>query len=220
MANIAVICEGVSEFNILNHMVSRYSGGHFLNAIQPRIDDVSSVQSSEGGWSRVLAHCNDAVFEHIFQFNDYLIIQIDTDSSHISPYDVSAAYPDGRQKSRKRFHAEVKARLMRDVSREIRKRYLDKIIFAICNNEIECWLLPLYYTDSRRCHTHNCIYLLNLAMSKKGLSGIPDKLKNSPQARKAYRTILKNLKKPQDVVRIAENNPGLKAFLQGLDSIV
>lgn len=38
MANIAVICEGVSEFNILNHIVSRYAGEHFLNAIQPRIN--------------------------------------------------------------------------------------------------------------------------------------------------------------------------------------
>ena len=137
MANIAVICEGVSEFNIINHIVSRYLGDHSLNAVQPKINN--DTQADEGGWSRVLDHCKDDDIEPIFQLNDYLIIQIDTDTSHISPYDIPHNFKDGSAKSPRRLHAEIKARLMRELSSDIRKKYIHRIIFAICHNEIECW---------------------------------------------------------------------------------
>lgn len=219
MANIAVICEGVSEFNIIAHIVSRYCGDHSLNAIQPKINDIDATQATDGGWSRVLVHCTPEVFDNIFQFNDYLIIQIDTDSSHISPYEVKHCFPDGSGKSHKRLHAEIKARLMAGIPHSVRCKYLDRIFFAICHNEIECWLLPIYYSDNNRCRTNNCIYTLNRALSKKKMPGIPDEGKNSPMARKTYRVILKNLKKKDDISRIASGSFGFSAFIAGLDTI-
>ncbi|MBD5280553.1 MAG: hypothetical protein HDS35_08420 [Bacteroides sp.] len=219
MANIAVICEGVSEFNILNHIVSRYAGEHFLNAIQPRINYNKQTQSDDGGWSRVLDHCTNEVIEDIFKLNDYLIIQIDTDSSHISPFDIVHNFKDGTEKSHERLHAEIKARLVRDLSNEIRKRYLHRIFFAICHNEIECWLLPIYYTDKRACKTHNCIKVLNLELSRRNMAGIPDTNKNSSQARKAYNAIFKSMKKRAIIEQMATNSYGFKCFLLGLDSM-
>lgn len=219
MANIAVICEGVSEFNIINHIVSRHNEEHFLNAIQPKINHDKETQADEGGWSRVLDHCTDEVIEKIFQLNDYLIIQIDTDSSHISPYSIEHYFSDGKAKSHKRLHAEIKARLMKDISHENRKKYLNRILFAICDNEIECWLLPIYYNDNKGCKTNNCIYLLNKELSKRKIPCIPDKQKNSPNARKAYRMILKNIRKKTDVERIASKSWGFSTFIKGLDTI-
>lgn len=220
MASIAVICEGVSEFNILNHIVSRYTGEHVLNAVQPKINRQKETQAEEGGWSRVLDHCTDEVLENIFQLNDYLIIQIDTDASHIKPYDISHNFSDGSSKSHKRLHAEIKARLMREISSTTRKKYLHRIFFAICHNEIECWLLPLFYSDSRACKTNNCIKALNMALSKKNLNGIPDTDKNSPFARDAYKAIFKIMKKREIIERMATNSYGFKSLLNGLDTIV
>lgn len=219
MANIAVICEGVSEFNIISHIVSRHNAEHFLNAVQPRINHATETQADDGGWARVLEHCNDEVIEKIFQLNDYLIIQIDTDSSHISPYCIEHRFADGTEKSRKRLHAEIKARLMRNLSRENRKKYLSRILFAICHNEIECWLLPIYYSDGRACKTNNCIYTLNQELSKHKIPCIPDKQKNSPVARRAYRDILKNIRKKSDVIRIASKSWGFFSFISGLEAI-
>lgn len=218
MANIAVICEGVSEFNIINHIVSRYLGDHSLNAVQPKINN--DTQAEEGGWSRVLDHCKDDDIEPIFQLNDYLIIQIDTDTSHISPYDIPHNFTNGSAKSVPRLHAEIKARLMRELSSEIRKKYIHRIIFAICHNEIECWLLPLFYTDNRACKTNNCIKVLNQELSRRNMDGIPDTNKNSSKARKAYKAILKNMKKRSVIEQMAEHNYGFKCFLAGLNTIV
>lgn len=219
MANIAVICEGVSEFNILNHIVGRHNKNHFLNAVQPKIDPNNEKQADEGGWSRVLDHCTDEVFEQIFQLNDYLIIQIDTDSSHIQPYSIDQRLPDGSAKSPERLHAEIKARLMKNITRGVRKKYLKRIFFAICHNEIECWLLPVYYKDKRGCRSHNCIYLLNAELSKHGIPCIPNRQKNSPNAKKAYRAILKNIRKKDDVISIARESRGFSSFVKGLDTI-
>ncbi len=219
MANIAVICEGVSEFNIINYIASRYKEGLFLNAVQPKINPAKGTQDDDGGWSRVLDHCTDKIINEIFQLNDYLIIQIDTDSSHISPYDVKQENKDGTKKTYKRLHAEIKARLMRDISHETRKKYLNRIIFAICHNEIECWLLPVYFTDNKACKTNNCIYLLNGELLKRDVPPIPDKKKNSPNAQKAYRQILKNIRKKSEVIRIAKYSHGFYNFILGLDTI-
>lgn len=219
MANIAVICEGVSEFKIINHIVSRYIENCFLNAVQPKINPQKEIQEDDGGWSRVLEHCNDDVFENIFQLNDYLIIQVDTDSSHISPFDIKHNFSNGIAKSRQRLHAEIKIRLMKRVSRDVRKKYLNRILFAICHNEIECWLLPIYYNDKRKCKTNNCIFLINEVLSKHKISTIPDKHKNSPNAKKAYREILKNVRRKSDVIRIANESWGFLNFINGLDVI-
>lgn len=219
MANIAVICEGVSEYNIINHIVSRHNPEHYLNAIQPKINHIDETQVDEGGWSRVLDHCTDETIEEIFQLNDFLIIQIDSDSSYISPYNVEQRFNDGTIKSHKRLHAEIKARLMRNIDRNIRKKYLNRILFAICHNEIECWLLPIYYNDKRGCRNNNCIYLLNAELSRHDIPCIPDKNKNSPNAKKAYRSILKNIKKKADVIKIAGRSYGFLNFVKGLDSL-
>lgn len=221
MANIAVICEGVSEYNIINHIVSRYNPDYNLNPVQPKINQATGTQADNGGWARVLEHCNDVEFDNIFQLNDYLIIQIDTDSSHIEPYAVRHVHNDGTPKSHKRLHAEIKARLMRDLSSETKNKYLSRIIFAICHNEIECWLLPLYYDDNRACRTHNCIYTLNKELSRQNIPCIPEKQKNSPNAQKAYRRVLKNIRNREGVIRLVEKSQswGFSSFIKGLDSV-
>lgn len=219
MTSIAVICEGVSEFNIINHIVSRYTGEHIINAVQPKINREKLTQTDNGGWSRVLDHCTDEVIDNIFQLNDYLIIQIDTDSSHISPYDVPSAFKDGTLKSHKRLHAEIKVRLIKNLSRDVKKKYLNRIFFAICHNEIECWLLPIYYSGSQACKTNNCIRTLNQELSRRNLNGIPETNKNCPQARKAYNAILKNMKKRDVIERMGSCSYGLDSFLRGLKTI-
>jgi len=38
---------------------------------------------------------------------------------------------------------------------------LQQNIYAICHNEIECWLLPIYFRDHTKAATNNCIHKLN-----------------------------------------------------------
>lgn len=217
MANIAVICEGASEFKMIEYVVSKYCGFHNINCIQPELSGLNQRQSSFGGWMQVLEHCTPNKLNDIFQFNDFIIIQIDTDTSHMPHYDVKKSHPNGMDKSHHRLHAEIMVRLMRNFNCRERKEILPKIAFAICNNEMECWLLPIFYSDNRACKTNNCIYTLNQALAKKNMPCVPTKDKNSPEGVKAYAKILKNVRRKEDVIRLASFSFGFNAFLLGLD---
>ncbi len=218
MANIALICEGVSEHKIISHIVGRYCDGHTINPIQPKI--LNGKQDGYGGWEQVLGHCNEKTFAEAFQYNDYLIVQIDTDASYQKSYGVPPAHPDGSPKSDARFHAEIKARLLRNIPRAMRSALSDKIIFVICKNEIECWLLPLFYSGGQACRTNNCIFHLNQALAKKGLQGIPKKGKNCDEASKAYQALLrKGFRRKDDIAACASHSYGFGEFLKGLDCV-
>ena len=222
MASIGLICEGVSEINVMTRIVSKYLGDEiFVNPIEPetKMENGALVQNGYGGWQQVLSHCNDETVERILEYNDYLIIQIDTDASIQSGYDVKPQDDDGKQKTVEVLYQEVKERLLMNISPEVREEYEGRIIFAICMNEIECWLLPIYYSDKNRCKTNNCIYTLNQALGKKNIGGIPDKEKNSPNARNVYNKILKNFKNKKSIQDCAQYHYGFNELTKQLDKL-
>lgn len=222
MASIGLICEGVSEINVMTRIVSKYLGDEvFVNPIEPetKMENGVLVQNGYGGWHQVLSHCNDETVERILEYNDYLVIQIDTDASIQAGYDVKPQDNDGKQKAVEEFYQDVKERLLKNISPEAQEKYEGRIIFAICMNEIECWLLPIYYCDNNRCKTNNCIYTLNQALVKKNVGGIPDTDKNSPNARRVYNKILKNLKNKKAIQDCAQYHYGFGELTKQLDKV-
>ncbi len=109
-------------------------------------------------------------------------------------------------------------RLLRDITDELKEKYSDKIIFAVCINETECWLLPLFYNDKRKCSTTGCIGKINNELRKEGM-GIPDKAKNSDGAIQVYNHILKRIKKRKDIQDISAHNYGFNFFIKQLDQV-
>lgn len=222
MVTIGLICEGVSEINVMTRIISKYLGDQvFINPIEPetKVENGVLVQKGYGGWLQVLNHCNDETVERILEYNDYLIIQIDTDASIQTGYDVKSQDDNGKQKPVEDFYQDVKERLLRNISPEVQEKNEGRIIFAICMNEIECWLLPLYYSDKNRCKTNNCIFTLNQALLKRSIGGIPDTDKNSPNARKVYNKILKNLKNKKTIQDCAQYQYGFGELTKQLDLI-
>lgn len=62
MRTVGLICEGVSEINVMETILSRYLGSEYVvNPVEPEVIVENGVrkQASGGGWSRVLAHCNE-----------------------------------------------------------------------------------------------------------------------------------------------------------------
>ena len=219
MASIALICEGASEVKMLTYIVSRYLGDEIVvNAIQPALTQ-QGRQANEGGWLEVLNHCNDDTINAVFATNDYLVIQIDTDACAQVNYDVDVYDENNRKVADGVLYERVRSRLLKDLSAGIQTKYADRILFAICINETECWLLPLYYENDakKRCATTNCIYILNQRLQTEGM-GIPDKAKNTPEAIQVYNKVLKNLKK-KDIPRIAQYNYGFMKFVEQMEGI-
>ena len=219
MASIALICEGASEVKMLTYIVSRYLGDEIVvNAIQPALTQ-QGRQANEGGWLEVLNHCNDDTINAVFATNDYLVIQIDTDACAQVNYDVDVYDENNRKVADGVLYERVRSRLLKDLSAGIQTKYADRILFAICINETECWLLPLYYENDakKRCAITNCIYILNQRLQTEGM-GIPDKAKNTPEAIQVYNKVLKSLKK-KDIPRIAQYNYGFLKFVEQMEGI-
>ncbi len=224
MAEISIgsFCEGVSESNILKHIVERFLGDDVMfTQVEPPITPVHNIdkQSGVGGWLNVLNHCNDDDIKNALAANDYLIIQIDTDTCNRPGYDVNLYDDKGIMVAPEQIYERVVSRLMRDVSPAVQEEYAERIIFAICIDEIECWFLPMYYMNDakKRCATNNCIYILNQMLGRDG-DGLPEDGKNSDGALRVYRKILKGFKK-NNIASYAKYNYGFNKFIERLDVI-
>lgn len=174
----ALITEGVSEHRIIKHIISKYFKDldPDINQIQPKI--VNDKQETTGGWNEVLKYCEKEELNSILIENDYLVIQIDSDKSATSPFSISHTR-NGQPKTDEELHADIKAKLSGLIKPEIKEKYGDKILFAICIHTIECWLLPLYYGDSRKTNTNNCLTTLNRKLGENDISIITPKNKTN-----------------------------------------
>ena len=222
MASIALICEGVSEIKMLSYIINRYMGDDVVvNPIQPslKISHGQEKQDDDGGWLQVLNHCTDNTVKDVMASNEYLVIQIDTDVCIQKSYDVDIYDENHKKVKDDVLYERVCARLIQNISEDIWGEYSNRILFAICFDETECWLLPLYYENDakKRCATNNCIYILNQKLQKDGL-GIPQKDKNSPEAISIYQKVLKKMKR-KDIPSISQYNYGFKKFVEQMDAI-
>ena len=207
----------------MTRILSKYLDDDVIvNPIEPETKTANGylVQNGYGGWQQVLSHCNDETVEKILDFNDYLLVQIDTDASIQKGYDVTPMDENGHPKEVSVFFQDVKNRLLANISEEVQEKYEGRILFAICMNELECWLLPIYYSNNIRCKTNNCLYALNQALGKKNLGGIPEKDKNCAFARNVYHKILKNFKNKNSILDCAQYHYGFLELTKQLDAIV
>lgn len=222
MAAIALICEGVSEIKMLTYIIERYLGENVaVNPIQPSLKLLhgQEKQSDNGGWLQVLNHCTDEMIKDIMASNDFLVLQIDTDACAQANYDVDIYDENHHKVADEILYKRVCDRLRLNISKDIWNEFANRIIFAICFDEIECWLLPLYYANDaqKRCATNNCIFILNQMLQKEGL-GIPSKEKNTPEAAKVYQKVLKKMKR-KEIPNIAQYNYGFQKFVEQMDAI-
>ena len=216
---IGLIAEGASELRILKHIIGRYLGTeHDINEIQPKTN-AEGTQIIPGGWDRVITTfefentVKDALVE-----NDYVLIQIDTDQAQTAPFSVNVLDENGQYCKPEVLHQRVSERILNRIP-NLDESERNRVILAICISEIECWLLPLYYNDSKRCKTTGCIALLNQKLSSNKIDPLPNGNKNSSGTQKTYNTILKNLKKPKEIEECAQYNYGFQYFIQQLKTI-
>mgnify|MGYP000872959729 CR=1 FL=1 len=216
----ALITEGVSEYRVVKHILTRYFKDQDpeINQIQPRIQN--EKQETPGGWNEVLKYCEREELNDILIENDFLVIQIDTDQSPTEPFGISHSLIGSELKPIGQLHSEVVQKLKGLIKPEIREKYENRIVFAICVHTIECWLLPIYYSNNHKSDVSNCHYTLNAALTKKNLQGIPkDKNKNSSQSVRTYDTILSNWKKKTEIEEAAHHNFGFHQFVESLGQI-
>lgn len=222
MASFAIICEGISENLSLHAIIEKMSQtDSYFADLQPKTDisHGHTVQEGSGGWTEVLSHCNTEEFRRALQNNDCLVVQIDTDRCDDPLFGIKKVDESNRPRTHEDIYNDIITRLLQDVDKDFYEANKERIIFAICFDEIECWFLPLFYSDKRACATTGCISKLNQELRKdKGGYYIPEEGKNGANARSTYQFVFKKIKR-KDIPRISQYNYGFKKFVEQMDAI-
>lgn len=213
----AVVAEGPTDFAVLRQILATFFAdpGVVVDQLQPAVDATSGA-SSPGGWYEVFRYIGSERFIGAFERSVFVVIHIDTDVCEEPYFGISRREPNGRERSPAEMLALTQSRLVQEIGPEVFARFRERIIFAIAVETIECWLLPLYYTDNRRSKTTNCLGSLNLMLNAREGFSI-DREKSG--VLKYYLKILRHLRKPKALEDAAKHNPSFTAFVEALRPI-
>lgn len=219
--SFGVICEGLSDFRIIKRVLELYFKGEdiFPTCYAPK--QLPSGKSDFGGWTKVLENCSNNTLKEIFEFNDYAIIQIDTDHSQDIPFNVSHINNNGHIKNHQQLYDDIIVKLNSLITQPDIQNVKNKILFAICIHSTECWLLPLLYNDKRKEHTNNCLNAFNIAVQKKfkGFVILNKKNKNEANGIKVYEKVMSNWERKADIINSAKFNVGFEKFVELIKNI-
>ncbi|MCC3404734.1 MAG: phage tail protein [Microcoleus sp. PH2017_10_PVI_O_A] len=214
MISFGLIAEGLTDQIVIENILAGYFKSLDLDVepLQPERDKDNQNKSKYGGWTLVFDYCKSKDFRESFQFIDYIIIQIDTDVSE--DYDIAHQDENG-EFTPQQLIAKVIDKLRDAIGEDFYNTNQKKIIFAISVHSIECWLLPLYYTDKKKkAKCKNCLNTLNDELSKQHNFTIDKKAKNPEY----YREIAKQYGKHKVLMKHYQHNPSLKLFIEEIET--
>ena len=216
-----IICEGPSDFRIIKRILNVFYKEEepFISCYQPK--QLPSGKSDFGGWSRVLECCSDNTLKEIFEFNNYAVIQIDTDCSPDSPFNVQQIGEEGQIKNHFRLYEDIINKLKSLIVHSEVQKNKHRVLFAICIHSIECWLLPLVYKDNKRENVNNCLAALNRVVQKKnkGMVLLNKQNKNNSAGIKVYDKLISGWKRKVDITNTADHNAGFQKFVESLNEL-
>ena len=212
MTLFGLIAEGETDHAVLENILLGVSGEDIsdeITILQPDIDETTKGTLQEfGGWYNVFQYCLSEDFRDSFQRVQYVVIQIDTDVSEHTHYDIKQTDESGKKLIPAVLVEKVKEKFEQIIVKEFGQDFLqnhqDRILFAISVDEIECWLLPLYYADNIKSKSNNCDFKLHEKAGKF------EKKSND------YDKISKDFRKSKTLLKMYQENPSLKIFLDSV----
>ena len=202
MSYFGVISEGDTDYVVLENILIGYLEKDvtaFINQLQP-------PKGKSGGWSRVLKYCGSSDFKNDFVDNDFMVIQIDTDKSFESPFNVQQEGIKG-DLTIEALIERVKERFLvlfeSSFGVTFFEEYAHRILFAITVHSTECWLLPLYFDDKKdKSEVKSCYEKLN------------KKVKNLQKTYDFYDKVSTDFSFPKKLNRAYNENISLKIFIE------
>jgi hypothetical protein len=171
VSSFALVTEGITDQIALETILNEFYDKNLdIRPIQPIRDATDeSRQQDFGGWEQVLEYCSLPDFENSLLFNDYVVIQIDTDCGDHVNYGV-ALTAQGKDKAQADIIKDVINLLITKIGDDIYNENKERILFAIAVHSLECWFLPLFETSkSKQSRTKNCREHLERAVNKENL---------------------------------------------------
>ena len=212
MPSFALVTEGLTEQIVIENILFGFFDDPDIsvNPLQPLRDETDRNRTiSPGNWHQVLEYCASERFRGAFQFNDYVIVQIDTDVA--ADYGISDRDEEGNELSVEDIIERVKTALIVRIGQGFYETYSRRIIFAVAVQSIECWLLPLLFSDNKRAKTSNCLRTLNQGLARSRNFTIDAKRPDY------YDTISSEYIKRKKLMAVYRFNPSLKIFVDDIE---
>ncbi len=181
-----------------------------INPLQPK------AEGDPANWVRVLDYCCSDDFKPSLDFNDFIVVQLDTDV--LIREQLPAKYKVDLPSSLEvvEIIERVSQLLIKliDGDEAFWQQHGEQIIFTISVHQVECWFLPIYFqTQHKKAgKITGCIDALNEVLPQKE-NGLYLKSKDLGY----YRQISKHFRK--SIHKIHHLNPSLNIFVERLKII-
>ena len=207
MVSFGLISEGPTDQIVIESILF----GVFNNPDLP-ITALRPKPHEPGNWVRVFDYCASNEFKSALAFNDFLIVQIDTDimirEKMPEKYKIDLSSDLSVEETIEKVVAKF-IQLMDDEN-DFWANHGERVIFAISVHSIECWLLPIYYNTQHQKagKTIGCLETLNQVLPQQEGFYI-DKKEGA-----YYYKICKKLRK--QIKGIYKLNPSLRIFVENI----
>ena len=205
MLSFGLVTEGPTDQVVIENILY----GVFKNPDLP-ITRLQPAPDEPGNWVKVFDYCCSEEFRAALGFNDYLIVQVDTDVliSEQLPEKYRVDLPSDL--SVEEIVKKVSDMLISLIDGDdgFWEEFKEQIIFGISVHQLECWILPIYFTNKPKTAQKitGCIDALNRVIKQK--EGFYIDAKDL----RYYSKMSKHFKKK--IHKIHHLNPSLKIFVE------
>lgn len=209
MNEFAIATEGQTDYEVLKNILLGWFRDQEIepvfNPFQPNPTATGdNAWQQYGGWENVLRYLEQGKHRDALEYADYLVVHIDTDQSEHPNFGVSQR--ENNQPLEPHDMVErVVARLREIIGYMDVEFYGDRIIFAICVREIECWILPLW-DPQKADKCVGCTSAMERALSQANEAALNKDPRRYAAASKRYR-------KRSVLLEDGSKNPSLNVFL-------
>lgn len=211
---IGLVTEGITDQEIISNILYGYFDNDdiLINELQPLRDETDKNKAENiGGWGNLIEYCKSEVFKQSFQIIDLLILQVDTDICE--EYGVQKK-ENGIDLTPEQLVEKVKLKFIEIIGEDFYSIFSNQIIFAISMHSIECWLLPIYYSNNKKSKMVSCLGTLNLKLNTVEGFTIDGNNKNFNY----YEKISKIYSKRKKLISYYKLNPSFKIFIDDLEN--
>jgi hypothetical protein len=158
MHDFALVSEGPTDHAVLRNILIGYFKEQREPAIHREHPD-PQAEAAYGGWTLLLHYLREKKFRQAFQLNKFLIVQVDTDITQEHGFDVPHHDDQGQVSTAELVHRVIQ-RLRKEIGEPDWEAYAGRFIFAIAVDEIECWVLPLWFDGAHAAKVTGCLKAL------------------------------------------------------------
>ena len=91
------------------------------------------------------------------------------------------------------------------------------MIFAVCVHSLECWLLPLFYTDNKRKKITGCIDAMNVALKRANAEPLSNSI--GEKSVRAFEFAARGYEKRKTLRQACTHSASLRIFVEALDTL-